>query len=54
VFKNNSRAIDQLRVNTETATGDIKEVTFQKVVQNVIAFLECCTEEALHHFKHLM
>jgi hypothetical protein len=54
VFKDNSRAIGQLKVKSETVTGDIKEVTLQKVVQNVIARVQCCTEEAGHHFQHLM
>jgi hypothetical protein len=54
VFESNSGAIGQIRVNIETATGDIKEVTLQKVVQNVITRVQCCTEEAAHHFQHFI
>lgn len=50
VFENNPRIIKQLKVNTEIATGNIKEVTLQKLAQNTIIQVKHCREEAGYTF----
>jgi hypothetical protein len=48
--ENNLRTTNQLKINTERATGNIEEVTLRNVARNMIAGVQRYTEEAGHHF----